>query len=394
MKEKGQLVLVVSIILFLFILGGIILSLIPPENLMVRRQVESNQAFYISQAGLQNAVYLINTNKDLANLQISSEKTFYSLNVTYTITETSGTKITGSYEFPISLGEYTVSAVYTNALINEGGILSQGDFFIVRSIGYVPSITNYSAKRTIEIYGRVDEISLDAFRYTVFAGRSVEFKGRSAVIEGERLPDGTFDTAIYSRGNVDLNNPPSINGTYNPVLGRDVIANDSSIEMPRLNETYLRTISIAQGLYRTGNNIDLKDLVNIAQSNPNWYNASTKTYNTWSLVIYIDGSAKMSGNVEFQGMVIVKGSLRITGTGNKIKGIVYAVDMDTVPDDLTIYGDPIIEGSSIGEVVDIGGNSTLKHRRDYINNILLTHGIPNVVEKTRGNLKILSWREY
>ncbi len=394
MKEKGQLILVISIVLFLFILGGIILSLIPPENLMARRQIESNQAFYLSQAGLENAIYLINNDRNLKDLVISSNKGSYGLNVNYTITQTSGTKLTGSFIFPIQLGEYVVSANYTNALINEGGLLAQGDFFVIKSTGYIPSVSNYTAKRNIEIFGRVDQISLDPFKYAVFAGTSVSIKG-NAVIRGESLEEGGFDTAIYSRGDVRLiGNAFDVNGTNSPIPGVDYIANDTSLQLPQLNMAYLRAISIMQGLYRSGRNVDLKQIVDIAQSNPSWYNSATKTYNTWSLVIFIDGSAKMDGNVEFQGIVVVNGDLRISGRGNKVRGIVFASNMDTVPKDLSIYGDPVIDGCSLGEIVDIGGNSTVRHNKDFLNNVFITHGIENIVQKTRGKLRALSWREY
>ncbi|MCS7201573.1 MAG: hypothetical protein NZ841_02175 [Dictyoglomus sp.] len=394
MKEEGQLILVISIVLFLFILGGIILSLIPPENLMTRRQIESNQAFYLSQAGLENAVYLINNNVNLKDLNLTSKKESYGLNVSYTITETSGLRFTGSFILPIRLGEYVVSANYTNALINEGGLLVQGDFFVIRSVGYIPSISNYTVKRSIEIWGRADQFSLDPFKYAVFAARNVSVKG-NAIIRGEPLPGGRFDTAIYSRGDVDLiGRSYDINGTNSPIPGIDYIANDPSLQMPTLNFSYLRAISMMQGLYRSGNRVDLKNVVNVAQSNPSWYNSATKTYNTWSLVIFVDGSADMAGNVEFQGIIVVRGNLKITGTGNKVRGIVFASNMDTSTDELSIYGDPVIDGCSLGEDVDIGGNSTVRHNNEFLNNIFSTHRIENVVQKTRTKLRTLSWREY
>ncbi|MEN2984345.1 MAG: hypothetical protein ABDH25_04900 [Dictyoglomaceae bacterium] len=394
MKEEGQLILVISIVLFLFILGGIILSLIPPENLVTRRQIESNQAFYISQAGLENAVYLINNNVNLKDLNLISKKESYGLNVSYTITETSGLRFTGSFILPIRLGEYVVSANYTNALINEGGLLVQGDFFVIRSVGYIPSISNYTVKRSIEIWGRVDQISLDPFRYAVFAGRKVSVRG-NAIIRGELLPGGRFDTAIYSRGDVDLiGRSYDINGTNSPIPGIDYIANDSSLQMPILNFPYLMAVSMMQGLYRSGNKVDLKNVVDVAQRNPSWYNSATRTYNTWSLVIFVDGSADMAGNVEFQGIIVVRGNLKVTGTGNKVRGMVFASNMDANPDELSIYGDPVIDGCSLGEIVDIGGNSTIRHNNEFLNNIFSTHRIENVVQKTRTKLRTLSWREY
>ncbi|MCX7846194.1 MAG: hypothetical protein N2312_06230 [Dictyoglomaceae bacterium] len=394
MKEEGQLVLVISIVLFLFILGGIILSLIPPENLMVRRQIENNQAFYLSQAGLENAVYLINNNRNIKDLNLSSRKESYGLNVSYTITETSGVRLTGSFILPIQLGEYVVSATYTNALINEGGLFVQGDFFIIRSVGYIPSISNYTVKRSIELWGRADQISFDPFKYAVFAGRKVSVRG-NAIIRGEPLPGGRFDTAIYSRGDVDLiGGSYDINGTNSPIPGIDYIANDLSLQMPILNFPYLMAVSMMQGLYRSGNKVDLKNVVDVAQSNPSWYNSATKTYNTWSLVIFVDGSADMAGNVEFQGIIVVRGNLKIRGTGNKVKGIVFASNMDASPDELSIYGDPVIDGCSLSEDVDIGGNSTVRHNNEFLNNIFTTHRIENIVQKTRSKLRTLSWREY
>lgn len=395
MKDKGQLVIVISIILFLFILGGIILSLIPSENLMVRKQIESNQAFYLAQAGLQNAVYLVNSNKNLLSLNLSSKRFNSGLIISYTITETSGIKITDSYTLPISLGEFYVTASYSMVYLPQSNVLSPIDLIVIKSTGYVPSNTSSATKRSIEIYGRVDNISLDAFRFAVYASGDATIRGNSTV-QGEQLPDGTFDVAVYARGDVSISGSGVINNTSNPIPGRDYIEFDSSVQVPILNEAYLRSVSQAQGLYRSGSGIKIQDLIrNVVMSNPNWYNSATNTYNTWSLVIFVDGNAEFEANLDFQGMIIVKGSFKIRGTGsNKIAGIVYAQNLNAVDEELTIYGNPTIIGCSLGEDVDISGSSVVKHNSQNINNILSTHGIENVVQKTRGNLKILSWREF
>jgi len=394
-KEKGQLVVLMSIVIFIFILGLIIVQLIPSENIITRRTLESNQAFYLAQSGLQQAFYIINSNPDLAFLTLTLRRINDGNLLSYTMTYTNGNVFKFSYNISsISNGEYTITVSYTLSKLNSGGILIDYPIYKIRSEGYIPSINSYRVVRKIEVYGNNTEITLDPFKFAVFAGTSVNFSGKSAVIEGERLPDGTFDTAIYSNGPVDLSNPPLINGTNSPILGKDVIANDKTLSMPTLNEDYLKSVAISQGLYRSGGTVDLSDLVNYAKSNPNWYNSATKTWLTWSLVIYIDGDAKMAGNVEFQGTVIVKGDIKITGTGNKIKGILYAAKVDSVTNDLSIFGDPIIEGTSIGEAVSIGGNSTIRHNKQYIENIMQTHGITNVVKATKTKLKILSWNEF
>uniref|UniRef100_A0A7C3RUG9 Uncharacterized protein n=1 Tax=Dictyoglomus thermophilum TaxID=14 RepID=A0A7C3RUG9_DICTH len=395
-KEKGQLVILMSIVIFIFVLGLIIVQLIPSENVITRRTLESNQAFYLAQSGLQQAFYIINSNPDLAFLTLTLRRIDNSSNLlSYTMTYTNGDLFKFSYNIgSISVGEYNVTVSYTFSKLNSGGVLIDYPIYKIRCEGYVPSIDNYRVIRKLEVYGNNTEITLDPFKFAVFAGTSVNFSGKAAVIEGERLPDGTFDTAIYSNGPVDLSNPPLINGSYSPVLGIDVIANDNSLSMPTLNEDYLKGVAMSQGLYRSGGIVDLKNLVDYAKSNPNWYNSATNTWLTWTLVIYIDGNARMAGNVEFQGMVIVKGDVKITGTGNKIRGILYAAKVDSVTDDLSIFGDPIIEGTSIGEAVRIGGNSTIKHNRSYIENIMQSHGITNVVKATKTKLKILSWNEF
>jgi len=384
----------VVIVLFVFLLGMVIIQLIPSENAITKRVVESNQAFYLAQSGLQQAIYLINNNPDLSILTLSLRKSSNNSDLSYTVTYTNGSIERKNFSINgISLGEYLVTATYSLAKVVSGGMLIDYPVYKIISKGFIPSMNNYRVVRTIDVYGNNRDVNLSPFKFAVYAGKSVDFSGKSAVIEGARLPDGSFDTAIYSNGPVDLRNPPLINGTYSPILGVDVIANDNTLTMPVLNETYLKAVSQSQGLYASGKSIDLKDIVNKAKLNPNWYNAATNTWLTWSLVIYIDGSASMAGNVEFQGLIVVKGDVKITGTGNKVKGILYAASVDTTVQDLSIYGDPIIEGTSIGEDVSIGGNSTVRHNKQYIENIFSTHGITNVVKTTKTKLKVLAWQE-
>lgn len=169
------------------------------------------------------------------------------------MTYTNGDLFKFSYNIgSISVGEYNVTVSYTFSKLNSGGVLIDYPIYKIRCEGYVPSIDNYRVIRKLEVYGNNTEITLDPFKFAVFAGTSVNFSGKAAVIEGERLPDGTFDTAIYSNGPVDLSNPPLINGSYSPVLGIDVIANDNSLSMPTLNEDYLKGVAMSQGLYRSG----------------------------------------------------------------------------------------------------------------------------------------------
>ncbi|HOJ93031.1 MAG TPA: hypothetical protein PKW23_05200 [Dictyoglomaceae bacterium] len=393
MREKGQLIFAVIILIFIFLLGGIIIELMPSEKLLSRRLVDSTQAFYLAQSGLQQAIYFVNSDPDLKALALSVRKFSDGALLSYTITENSGRFISNSYTSSVSAGEYLVAVSYFLSKINSGGMSVDYPVYRIRSEGYVPQIIKYSAKRGIEIYGNNTEINIDPFKFAIFAGNSVNFSGKSAVIEGERLPDGSFDTAIYSNGPIE-DNCPLINGTFSPQPGKDIVENDNTLTMPILNDEYLKNIAKKQGLYKSGSNIDLRDMVNFAKENPNWYNASTNTWNTWSLVIYVDGSAEMSGDTKFQGFVIIKGDIKITGTGNKIKGIFYASSLDSIAEGLSIYGDPIIEGVSLCESINIRGNSTIRHKKDYIEKVMNYHGVSNVVQATKTKFRVLSWQEY
>ncbi|HOL38790.1 MAG TPA: hypothetical protein PKY18_00570, partial [Dictyoglomaceae bacterium] len=122
MREKGQLIFAVIILIFIFLLGGIIIELMPSEKLLSRRLVDSTQAFYLAQSGLQQAIYFVNSDPDLKALALSVRKFSDGALLSYTITENSGRFISNSYTSSVSAGEYLVAVSYFLSKINSGGM--------------------------------------------------------------------------------------------------------------------------------------------------------------------------------------------------------------------------------------------------------------------------------
>src|SRR2546430_3741998 len=62
-------------------------------------------------------------------------------------------------------------------------------------------------------------------------------------------------------------------------------------------------------------------------------------------VLLVDGNFTVAGNFAFTGMVIARGGLKMTGTGNKIPGAVMAASVD-VTDNVALAGNTSLQYSS------------------------------------------------
>src|SRR5439155_9025435 len=62
-------------------------------------------------------------------------------------------------------------------------------------------------------------------------------------------------------------------------------------------------------------------------------------------VLLVDGNFTVAGNFAFTGMVIARGGLKMTGTGNKITGAVMAASVD-VTDNVALAGNTSLQYSS------------------------------------------------
>jgi cytoskeletal protein CcmA (bactofilin family) len=80
-------------------------------------------------------------------------------------------------------------------------------------------------------------------------------------------------------------------------------------------------------------------------------------------VLLVDGDFTIAGNFEFTGVVIVRGGLKMTGTGNKITGGVMAAQV-TVDDDAVLAGNTSINYSSCAVMSALSANAYPKQARE------------------------------
>ncbi len=73
-------------------------------------------------------------------------------------------------------------------------------------------------------------------------------------------------------------------------------------------------------------------------------------------VLLVDGDFTVAGNFAFTGVVIARGGLKMTGTGNKITGAVMAASVD-VADNVALAGNTSLQYSSCALLASLSGSA-------------------------------------
>ncbi|HWC73137.1 MAG TPA: hypothetical protein VG454_04300 [Gemmatimonadales bacterium] len=79
-------------------------------------------------------------------------------------------------------------------------------------------------------------------------------------------------------------------------------------------------------------------------------------------ILLVDGDATFSGNFEFTGVVIVRGGLKMSGTGNKIVGATMAASV-SVDDNVSLSGNTSVQYSSCALISALSSNAYPKAAR-------------------------------
>ena len=80
-------------------------------------------------------------------------------------------------------------------------------------------------------------------------------------------------------------------------------------------------------------------------------------------ILLVDGDLTIAGNFAFDGAVIVRGGLKMSGTGNKIVGAVMAAAV-SVDDDVTLAGNTSILYSSCALISALSANAYPKQAKE------------------------------
>ena len=73
-------------------------------------------------------------------------------------------------------------------------------------------------------------------------------------------------------------------------------------------------------------------------------------------LLLVDGNVTVAGNFAFTGVVIARGGLKMSGTGNKITGAVMAASVD-VSDNVTLTGNTSLQYSSCAVMSALSGSA-------------------------------------
>jgi cytoskeletal protein CcmA (bactofilin family) len=80
-------------------------------------------------------------------------------------------------------------------------------------------------------------------------------------------------------------------------------------------------------------------------------------------ILLVDGNLTVAGNFSFDGAVIVRGGLKMTGTGNKVSGAVMAASVD-VNDNVTLAGNTSVLYSSCALIAALSASAYPKQAKE------------------------------
>lgn len=328
MNKKGiALILVFSIITVLLILGSVILYRSISERNIARRYLESTQAFWLAEAGVNKAVKELRSN--------------------YNITSISQTALgTGGYQV----------AIFPNDATRR----------TVTSTGYIPSSGPARVTRVIQAMVK-QQIPSGFYDYAVYSAGEVDFNGNSySVANNQPVPD---NQAVLYADEFDVSHPENITGTT---------TQDASISpLALLNFQQLYNISQSQGnVYNTTRLNNVKkgtdsfpgDFWNVAPTDPN--DPTTGTPN----VVYVLSDLELNGSVgTIGGFYVVVGDVitnpsatydaSINGNG-QINGAIYTrgeFEVNGGGGGLNVNG-----GVWAGQEIELNGNAHITYNWDYM----------------------------
>jgi len=317
-KRASALILGLFVILVLAGLSAAFLYKQINQSFLVNRYADSTRAFWIAEAGIQ----AINS----ANLDENSW-----------INSSLGQGAYACAIGPISGNETAViNSTFTSVV----------SYYPVQSTG-----TFNQAKRTINavVKQQVDSNKMPAsnFKFGVESSANIIFGG-SSTVSGETslspLPPGTRDPNYYKAGSV--------------FSFFDIFGYSSAV---------------------------LKAMCVAGEQNMGFYNNSWPAGNITGVTWVTAPSSNFNGNAYGSGVLIVEGDLKITGTVD-FDGIVYVIGKLFMAGTAAINGSILAESGA--EVTKVTGTADIIHNSTKIENAL-----EYLKQETYGVPKVVSWQE-
>lgn len=345
-ERKGSVLIIAYVFLFsLLILGGIFFSRAVTDKKLFEMQQERTQAFYLAEAGVDEALVALNNNFSYTGSGVAELRQ-------------GGSKI-GEYETAVS----TITATRKRIL----------------SYGYFPDKANVRAQRCIEAIVK-KESPPDFFDYAIYSAGLVDPNGNSYAVNGD---------VVYADS---IDNPGNISGT---------VSQDATVApLAAFDFTVLRSISVAQGNLYDSDRLD--DVQNNSDSFPSsfWYLAPTDPSDPTTgtpNVVYVEGDMVLNGNIgTVGGFFLVVGNVltdpddiadsTLNGNGT-VDGCIYTTGKFRINGgggNLNING-----GVWAGTEAELNGNAMINYNLPFMDSIeylIQSMGAGSVVQ-------LLTWRE-
>lgn len=368
LNKKGiVLILIFSTIAVLSVIGAVMMARSVGERSHVKRAEESNQAFWLAEAGINRGL------AEIGNLSSSAYNSF------------TGTDV---YNAGSGLGNGNYS-------VNVGDVEIEGRLYKnITAYGFIPG----------NCYVAGDPDPVAGCRASRVIGALVR----------RFFPEHFYDNAIYSAGDIDLNGDYGINGTVryadeidpaDPDIADGVYQIDpGDLPLAKLNFDLLRDIAESQGnLYNASR---LKDVETQQDDFPVsfWYTRADDLIDNdndgeidepdeWVPNInYLEGDLELKGEIDtVGGFFVVAGNVitspddeadaTINGDG-EVDGVIYTrgeFRINGGGNGLNING-----GVWSGELSRLNGNATINYNQTYMD-IISSYDFADV--------QIVNWKE-
>jgi Tfp pilus assembly protein PilX len=376
-SEQGMaLVLAMFVVIILFILVAAFIPLMVNEMNLTSVQKKGNQAFYVAEAGLDQAVWTLQQGNNWQSYRASSPKTEAG---------------------QLTEGRYTLIYEALTSSVNQMKVTSEG---------YFPLDESGEAKRTVEAV--LVNTRFSAFNHALQSQSSLGSPGDPSVEYGD----------VYAREYIDFQGQVPSSPNYYSIEGKGFKRNGSVIDhssysnlhvipesdFPDLTESdldFLKEQALKSNTYYTGaesiKSFTADDLAQINADNPGGAVVFVDTPSGGSYTLTNSADVDVAANSYFQGVFVVKGDLDVSGTGS---GTVVGQDSNGDPvtlNGITFNGHVYIAGgfdwsgtigiygSVVAGRIDGNGTPNIWYDSTFQNSPIL----PTIL----GAIEVTSWHE-
>jgi Tfp pilus assembly protein PilX len=388
-KQKGFALITALLIIFaLSVIGIVAVNSSVVENLITTNTKVSKQAFFLAEAGAEEA-------RELLRQRIMDQGS--SLAAQINLVKGADGVLGTADDLPLisnTLGAGSYSVKLTNDRgLTQSQLDSQG-IITLTSTGFGPMNSRAVVKQEVQAVNNPPRtVRHRAFGVGIVTDRNLTINGQSEIDADSDIGSGTHsngNTVINGSGTitgiVSAHGTITMNGNWNGVTQN---AGVDTIDVPSISEAEfnrLRTIAQASGFYYNGS-----------------YTHNTNG-NLGNQIIFVDGNLTINSHV-FNGTLVATGSVTVNGSSQ--------IDGSTINTAIFSGGNIVMNGSSdsygafwsngsfvqngrsrvIGSIVSRGDITRNGHFKFTYNGNIVNDNLPTVTVPGTISYRVLGWKQ-